>query len=365
MRIFEAYDDTSIRIHFKEYIEGEGISMSRREQTYTRFGTYMSRIRGVLYDKMLLEAKDEADFKEKLSFIFHDKWKNHLGYPEMPDYFFRYLDFLHTVSAKRSDISIDGLSNEDDCMINDGVLTRFEERFLSANGELRIIANPVLIRQLKVAGGWNLPVNDDAIELCMSFYHGSQISMTSAQWKSLLEKTLSSSKKNKKRGDLSIAVKDAHGDVKVCNSFQAMEMIVSLAGADKVVNCNLKLNGQPIISKRVPKGKEATFKDIGNGYFLNNMGTVMDRFKVMRVLISLYRLPLEISLSKETAAKTPRKSRKTAAISPINPNQKPKNLSSESEVAAHVAAPEISNLQQSEEDFLFGKDGTLNLFEEM
>lgn len=45
MKIFDAYDKSSIRLNFKDYIEAEGVSMSKREQIYIRFGTYISRIR--------------------------------------------------------------------------------------------------------------------------------------------------------------------------------------------------------------------------------------------------------------------------------------------------------------------------------
>lgn len=371
MRIFEAYDDTSIRILFKGFIEAEGISVSKREQTYTRFGTYMSRIRGVLFDRMLLGAKDEKDFRNKLNYIFHDKWKDHLGYPEMPDYFFRYLDFLHTVNAVRDDIVIEGLTDDEDYCVGNGLLSRFEERFLTEDGKLRILANPFLIKKLKGCGAWQIPVSDNAIDICMDFYAATAVSMSHDDWKCLLEDTIKPRKKTTKRGDISFEIKYKSGETKICNSFQAMELIVNLAGIEKVAQCNLKLNGQPIISKRVPKGKEATFRDMGNGWFINNMGVVMDRFKVMRVLISLYRLPMEISLSKETATKTPRKSRKTdaavsspatrqeKAVQAIDAERQPQPV----EIAAKESISDNPTAAKND-DFVFGSNGTLNLFDD-
>lgn len=362
MRIFEAYDDTSIRILFKGFIEAEGVSVSKREQTYTRFGTYMSRIRGVLFDRMLLEAKDEEEFRDKLNHIFHDKWKNHLGYPEMPDYFFRYLDFLHTLNAMRDDIVIEGLAVDDDSCIRAGKLSRFEERFMSADGKLRILANPSLILRLKEIGEWKMPVSGIAIDICEDFYAETPVSMSRADWKSLLEDILKPKKKTTKRGDISFEIKDKSGETKICNSTQAMELIVNLVGIERISQCNLKLNGQPIVTKRVPKGKETTFKDMGNGWFLNNMGVVMDRFKVMRVLISLYRLPLEINLSKETATKTPRKLKKAVSRDLSSINQPAKQCQPGEEVAKE---PIIENpITRDDEDFVFGSDGTLNLFDD-
>lgn len=369
MRIFEAYDDTSVRLHFKEYLEAEGMSMSLRERTYTRFGTYMSRIRGVLYDRMLLGAIDEADFKAKLEYIFYDKWKDHLGYPEMPDYFFRYLDFLHTISAAR-DIPIDGLSPEDDCRITDGKLTRYEERFLTPDGKLRLLANPLLIRSLRNSGNWRDPVNDEAVQLCADFYAGTPVSMTGDEWKASIEKWVRPQKKSGKRGDLSISIKRENGETSVCNSYQAMEMIVQTAGMEKALTCNLRLNGQPIVTRRVPQGKEATFKDMGNGHFLNNMGAVIDRFKVMKVLVSMWRLPFEISLSKETAVKSkrgPRKSKSEKETSAATPKRvlQPTDAThthhpSVAEAAADTASTGLSEV--AEADFCYGKDGVLNLF---
>lgn len=362
MRIFEAYDDTSIRILFKGFIEAEGVSVSKREQTYTRFGTYLSRIRGVLFDRMLLVAKDEEEFRDRLSHIFHDKWKDHLGYPEMPDYFFRYLDFLHTLNAMRDDIVIEGLSADDDSCIREGTLSRFEDGFMSAEGKLRILANPTLILRLKESGAWKVPVSANAIAICKDFYAGTPVSMSHDDWDSLLEHTLSPRKKTTKRGDISFEIKDKSGETKICNSTQAMELIVNHAGTDKVARCNLKLNGQPILTSRVPKGKEATFKDMGNGWYLNNMGVVMDRFKVMRVLISLYRLPLEINLSKETAAKTPRKSKKRETSAQSSTNHSVRQCQS----VVETAKPLITEnpVSRDNEEFVFGSDGTLNLFDD-
>lgn len=306
MRIFEAYDDTSIRSLFKNYIEAEGVSMSRCEQIYTRFGTYMSRIRGVLYDRLLIEATDEADFRKKLQYIFHDKWKNHIGYQEMPEYFFKYLDFLHSLRATLDDIVIVGLSEDDDCEISDGVLTHHEKRFVSSEGKLRILANPMLIRRLKENGLWQSPVSEKAILLCRDFYEGAPLSMTDDNWKSIIQSALKVNIGKKKRSGITFEIKKADGEIKICNFMQVMEMIIEIAGIEKIAQCNLRLNGQPIIAKRRPMTRESSFKDMKNGYFINNMGTTMDKFKLIRVLISLFRLQMEVSLSKEKAVKSAR-----------------------------------------------------------
>lgn len=352
MRIFEAYDNTSIRLLFKGYIEAEGVSVSKREQIYTRFGTYMSRMRGVLYDKLLLSACDEGNFRDKLNLIFYDKWKGHLGYPEIPDYFFRYLDFLHMLCAVREEFDVEGLTEDCDCEVADGILTRYEERFVSPDGKLRLLANPKLIKRLKANGAWQFPVGNHAVQLCEEFYSGSSLHMLPCDWEKLIEEHVMPRKKMKKRADISFEIKSKDGEVRIFNSTQAMEHIVRISGFDRVAQCNLKLNGQPIIVKRVPKGKEATFKDLGDGYFLNNMGVPMDKFKLMRVLISIFRLPLEVNLSKEKASKSTRVARKTKSA--------PTQLADVPVFSKPSMPPELP-----EDDFIFGKDGTLNLFDNL
>lgn len=352
MKIFEAYDDTSIRLLFKGYIEAEGVSVSKREQIYTRFGTYMSRIRGVLYDRLLLGARDEAHFRDYLSMIFYDKWKDHLGYPEIPDYFFRYLDFLHTLRVVRDDFEVEGLSEDNDCEISDGKLSRYEQRFVAADGKLRLLANPMLIQRLRDRDLWKYPANGEAIQMCEEFYSGSPLCMSHGDWATLIEECVKPPKNTKKRADISFEAICENGETVILNSTQAMEHIARLAGLDRIAQCNLRLNGQPVVVKRVPKGKEATFKNLGEGYFLNNMGKPMDKFKLMRILVSIFRLPLEINLSKEKAVKSPRTPRKTKPMPSI-----PESPS------LSQAQPPTQELPK--DDFIYGKDGILNLFDDL
>lgn len=365
MKIFDAYDKSAIRLNFKEYIEAEGVSVSKREQIYTRFGTYISRIRGVRFDKFLLEATDEDDFKTRLNTIFFDKWKNHLGYPEIPAYFFHYLDFLHRQRALRGDeFDIDGLGDDDDCSIVSGELTRFENRFLTSDGKLRMLANPGLIRKLKDAGMLKFPVSQRTVEICNAYYEGcQQLNMSSDDWSRIIEDVTKPKKKKGSRGDISYELKFADGEKMICNSFHAMEIVVSMAGIEKVAQCNLRLNGKPILTRRIPKNKENgyTYQKLKEGCFLNNMGTSMDRFKVMRILISMYRLPLEISLSKEKATKRHTKPRKPIEASPST--EAP--LSSESTEAKSPDHIVINAAPSTDSDFVFGANGTLNLFDDL
>lgn len=365
MRIYEAYDNPSIRLAFKKYIEAEGVSVTKREQIYTRFSTYISRIRGVLYDRLLLNAKNENDFKDTLKYIFYEKWKEHLGYPEIPDYFFRYLDFLHTMCSIQDDLEVNGLSADSECEITDGILSRYEERFVSHIGKLRILANPRLIRELKDNNMWRLPVADEAISLCDNFYKGTPISMSCADWVSVLESAISPHKHSKRRGDISFEIKDEDGNTKVYNSFQAMEKIADTAGIDKIAQCSLKLNGQPIAVRRLPSGKASSFKDMGNGYFLNNTGSVMDRFKVMRILVSIYHLPFEINLSKENAVKSPRKTKKVLPIDKAD-SKLSDSVKERSEMISPENVPHTESLSHIiDDDFVYGRDGVLNLFGDM
>lgn len=364
MKIFDAYDKSAIRLNFKEYIEAEGVSVSKREQIYTRFGTYISRIRGVRFDKFLLEATDEDDFKTRLNTIFFDKWKNHLGYPEIPAYFFHYLDFLHRQRALCDDeFDIDGLGEDDDCSIVSGKLTRYENRFVTPDKKLRILANPGLIYKLKNAGLLKLPVSQSAIEICNAYYEGCHLDMTSEDWSRIIEDVAKPKKKKGGRGDISYELKYADGETKICNSYHAMEIIVSMAGIEKVAQCNLRLNGQPILTRRIPKDKENgyTYQKLKEGCFLNNMGTSMDRFKVMRILISMYRLPLEINLSKEKATKRHIKPRKSIETSPSIES----TLSTESTEAKAPDHIVINAAPSTDPDFVFGANGTLNLFDDL
>ncbi|MCM1378400.1 MAG: hypothetical protein NC097_08020 [Clostridium sp.] len=370
MRIFDAYDDASVRILFKRYIEAEGVSLTRREQIYTRFGTYMSRIRGGVFYEMMRQPLDESEFRDKLSFIFFEKWKGYMGYPEIPDYFFRYLDFLHYLSAVDSSVVIDGLATEDESELASGNLSRFEQRFVSEEGKLRLLANPILIRRLKKRGVFSLPVSEEAIEICDNFYADSLLSMSSEDWKKLFEDVLTPKNKTSKRGSISYEIREAGGEPRICNSSQVMEIIISLAGKEKIACCNLRQNGQPIIVRRIPYGKDSSFKDLGDGYFLNIMGSAMDKFKVMKVLISLFRLPLEISLSQKIAKKSPgrRRGKKQAEIIDSKPTLNPTldrvpipTKQPAKQPPIHIAEATVPK----DEDFIYGKDGTLNLFDDL
>lgn len=364
MKIFDAYDRSSIRLHFKEYIEAEGVSVSKREQIYTRFGTYISRIRGVQFDKVLLQANNESEFKDRINTIFFDKWKNHIGYPEIPAYFFHYLDFLHWQRALYGDeFDIDGLGDDDDCSIVAGELTRYENRFVTPDGKLRLLANPGLICQLRDSGLLNLPISSGAIEICNAYYDGCQLDMTTEDWTRLIENVAKPKKKKGSRGDISYELKYADGETKICNSYQAMEIIVSMAGIEKVAQCNLRLNGHPIVARRIPKDKENTYtyRELKEGYFINNMGTPMDRFKVMRILISMYRLPLEINLSKEKATKRHSKPKESIEVS----SPKEKLLSEERTDKKAKNRIAINDAPLTDKDFVYGANGTLNLFDDL
>lgn len=367
MKIYEAYDDTKIRLRFKDFIEAEGLSMSKREQVYTRFGTYMSRIRGVGYDRKLIVIRDEDSFRETLEWIFFDKWKDHLGYPEMPHYFFRYLDFLHTLSAIQPEIEIEGLSQQENLPVSNGKLTRYEEQFVSAEGKLRLLANPQLIKQLRDNGMWSDPVSDEALSHCRDFYAGTVISMSDDEWRELIKHQLPTSKRNKKRGDISFEILTPEGNTRILNAAQTMEYIVSLAGAEKVTNCKLKLQGQPLVVKKVPQGRQASFKQLDDNLFINISGSVMDKFKVFRVLISLCRLPMTIALSKEASVKSAprRRKTKTEPKPEKNPNQSVVQPDTPaSTVSQPVDAKEpYTPLIAEDDNILYGNDGTLNLFD--
>lgn len=341
MKIFEAYQNTKLRIRFKSFIEAEGMSLSKREQIYTRFGTYISRIRSVGYDKMLLEAPDEMEFTTILKQIFFEKWKNNIGYPEIPDYFFRYLDFLRMQTAIHDDIEIDGLARDENAIQTHGGVTKYEERFVAADGRLRMLANPALIRLLRNAD------EDGRVGVCRSFYSGHFDSMSDTDWKALIEELTAPKRKSTPRGEVSFEVVGRQGESRILNSYQAMRLLVDMAGVEKVEKCPLKLNGKVLIMSNPPTGNKYNWIELDGVRYLNAMGSMMDRFKVMRALVSIYRLPVTVNLSKERSVKTPHR------------KNEPVKKEKRSELA-EIVLPEVS----VPDDFVYGSDGTLNLFDD-
>lgn len=324
------------------------MSLSKREQIYTRFGTYISRIRSVGYDKMLLGAADEDEFRKMLSQIFYEKWKNNIGYPEIPDYFFRYLDFLRMQTAIHDDIKVEGLASDVEEDESGDKIGRYEERFVTNRGKLRILANPNLIRIVKAVP------EEDIAAVCREFYSPAFSAMKDKDWKSLAEEARGVKKSNGQRGDVSFEFKYKNGDRQILNSYQAMRQLVELAGIEKVKKCPLKLYGKTLISEREPVGKRIAWMSIDGGCWLNCLGSIMDRFKVMRALVSIYRLPVEVGLSKQASVKTPRGRRSSAKTSSAG-RGKPKRA---------VPSEIVSSVERAPEGFVFGSDGLLNLFDD-
>lgn len=319
MKIYEAFDDVKLRRGYKLWLQGLGLSIIRVDKLATRFGSYISRIRSVGYERKLLACETEDALRREFDEIFKVKWKNHLGYPEVPEHFYYYLDYLHTAMAKQPTLAIEGLAPDDDAVPAADAPTCYEERFI-ADGKLRVLANPVLIRQIRALFKEDPEALDDAVALCRDFYACLDLDMTDREWLDLLDLLTVKGAKSDKTLVRSIEITFPDGTVKVLNGSDAVQEVADLIGIDRLKTCIVKHMSRTMITRTVPPKFGNYFRELPNGLFLNVMGTNVDKFKTLNILNSHYRLRLVIRLTNEK----PTPKRKAAAPTGAKRGRKPK-----------------------------------------
>lgn len=299
MRIYEAYSDARIRMGYKVWLHAQGLSIIRADTVYTRFGSYISRIRSVGYERQLLGCLLEEELRRGFDSIFKEKWKNHLGYPEIPEHFYVYLDYLHSLMAHTPTLDIGGLADDTAVVPLLGAPTRFEERFI-IDSKLTLLTNPVLIRKLVEAAKDTDSTPDGMIDICRDFYTAMPLKMQPADWLKLVE-PLISKKKGKRDASLTrnLEVTFPDGTTRVLSGPNSFNIVADMIGAVALKNCNVKHMGRPMVTRTVPPKFQAYYRDIGGGLFLNVGGTTIDKFKTLNILNSHFRLRLVIRLTSD------------------------------------------------------------------
>lgn len=288
MRIFDAYENIKIRSGFKTWLLAEGLTIGRVDRTYTRFGTYLSRIRGVNYDKVLARCLTEEEFRKNLHTIFYEKWKNHMGYPEIPPYFFHYLNYLHYLLAKDPTIVIDGLNRNDENVEYVSQLGEYELKF-THNGKLSILSHPALVRKVRflVADG----DNTEAVATCKKFYADCALQMTDDDWEHLLEAFQQTPKKSTAKSAVrNIRIVFPDGLSGIFSGPEAFIRVARTINPEELKRCNVKHRAKKILTKDVPAGSAAYFKPFDDDWYINLSGSTTDKYKTLCVLNSLYQL---------------------------------------------------------------------------
>lgn len=301
MRILEAYYDLTLRTGLKKYLLAEGKKLSEIDRLYRQFGTYLSRLKGIAFYQELLVCSSESAFRDKLDYLFGVLWEGHMEYVDMPVYFSRYLDYLHSASALDPTLEIDGLEPPADiwCIPGSSV-TEYAEPYVN-KGKLMIIANPLLIKKLlPFRDSWSLE-SDEALRIVKKFYGNLLPDMTDLDWKLRIEELLCPKKIRKAKAtarNVEFTFKDA--SKKIMSGNQAMEFVIRDTGVNRFLTLNVKHKGDKIVTRSVDSRYETYYKQLEDGLWLNLKGSVAEKVKTMRLLTSLLKLPYSIMLTNET-----------------------------------------------------------------
>lgn len=305
MKILEAYYDIKIRKDMKRYMLAEGKKLSEIDKLYRQFGTYLSRLKFIAFYDTLLNSKSEIEFRENLDILFDKLWVNHMEYVDMPDYFRRYLSYLHSASALDPNLKIEGLQPPEDLFCIPGSdVTEYAKPYIK-DGKLQIIANPLLIKiLLPFRKDW--PETADAsVNRTKAFYGDLLPDMTDDDWKTLIEELLKPKSIRKAKATArNIEFKFPDGHKIVMGGNQAMEKAANDVGFAKLLTMNVLHKGDKIVTRHFDPRYENSYKNLGDGMWLNNKGTVNEKVKTIRVLTALCHLPYTVSLTNEPIGET-------------------------------------------------------------
>lgn len=300
MKILEAYYNTKVRSMVKRYLMAEGRKLSEVDRLYRQFGTYLSRLKSVGFYSRLAECGSEREFRELLRVLFEEKWVDHIRYTEMPAYFNRYLEYLHSACALDESLEVEGLEEPDEqsCTPREEV-TGYARPYLR-DGKLSIIANPLLIKRLRPLLGM-LPMSmPEAVSVAGEFYGDLLPDMTGADWEALISELAAPLKpRSSKSTARFIEFRMADGSRKVLGGNDAFFYLVETAGVEALMRTTVTHKGDKVVTRNVDYHYENYYKPLPDGLWLNVKGSVTDKMKTLRVLASLLKLPYTVSLTNE------------------------------------------------------------------
>lgn len=296
MKIIEAYFDLSIRKGVKKYLLAQGMSITQIDKTYNRFGVYLSRLKSVNYDKLLMQYSSLPTFLECLHEIFDVKWVNNINYIEMPKFFYWYAEYLQTIVAIDPSLYIEGINP---CFKSNQLeqLTDFELLYRK-QGKLTLIANPNLIVQIAPILKGNGTLNE-AIDVAKKFYGKLLPRMNRNDWGNILMQVWPQEpKKTRKATTRNVEIKYADGTSRVFSGNDAMIEVASIIGLQKLLTLKtIKHRGKEILTRFVEPANELAYKEFEDGWFINLLGNNNDKIKTLRVLNAICSLNLEISIT--------------------------------------------------------------------
>ena len=310
------------------------------------------------YDRLLIGCKTEMEVSDKLHEIFDVKWKNHIQYNETPAHFYLYLDYLHMAMAKNPLIEIEGL--DPDPEFPGETPTRFESPYIHEK-KLKLIANPEVIRRLKKT--YRNSGIEGCLEECKDIYGRLNLKMSDRAWKALVEESLVTSKpRNDKAIVRYIKITFPGGESEVFQGNAAFEKVVGIIGVGPLRNSAVRHRGQKILTTTFPQKYKLYFKSFCDGYFINLLGSPLEKYKTLLVLNSIFRLGLGIELVNECQSqpKTARKRGRPRSAHTESASPAPRRGRGRPRKEAA-----ITKVQETGDSSLnYGFDGTLNLFDE-
>ncbi|MDE6176381.1 MAG: hypothetical protein K2F71_02445, partial [Paramuribaculum sp.] len=293
MKIFEAYNDAKIRREYKRLLIAQGMSITAADKEYGRIGTYVSRIRGVAFDKLLLTADNETSFRSLLDYIFKDKWKDHMEYAETANHFYHYLDFLHYQKAMGFLPDLTGLDDDGECPLSLDRPGRYEERFIHS-GKLAILLNPALVGQLRGM------TTEDAVARCREFYPFLDPTMNDDDWKSLVEECSSVRKPRRNKATVrNIAITLPDGSRRVMEGNDCFMVVISLIGAQTLLASNVRHLRYRLVERTIPHNHKKYFRKMDDGLYVNLLGGNPEKYRTLRLLDSFFHLGLNPELCNE------------------------------------------------------------------
>lgn len=300
MKILEAYYNLKLRTGMKKYLLAENKSLSEIDRLYRQFGTYLSRLKGVKLYNDLLNCSSETDFRTMLKVIFKEKWAGHMQYEEMPTYFERYLDYLHSACALDPTLEIEGLEMPADLFCLPGSdVTEYAKPYVR-DGKLSIIANPLLIKKLTPYIKIKNVDMQGAIETARSFYGSLLEDMTDKDWESLIEEIASPKKQRKAKATArNVEIIGEDGQKSILGGNKAMEHIVREVGPQKFLSMNVQHKGDRIVTRTPDPRYPTYYVKLDDGLWLNVKGSVAEKVKTLRLLTMLLHLPYTVTLTNE------------------------------------------------------------------
>ena len=294
MTIWEAYCDIKLRNTYKhEYLAAQGMTPAKAQDIMTKFKTYIDRFNGIPDIVEIRAVESVEKMMAVLNHIFMYKWQNHIkdSYRMMPEVFTQYGRFLLSENIRRKEPIFSDEKSEGEMTVAESAcheLTEYEKPYLSPNGKLNIIANPVLIAKLKKRMNNDFMDEFALLETARNFYGEQFHYMTNLDWQKLLKALLTIDRKKavSRTGAKKTKIHLRIGDVvdTVTQPAIALGIVCNFVGKEKVADMRLKLKGEALLLKYLPMGKEKFFQPFDDGWFMNVGGDTKEKVKLIRML---------------------------------------------------------------------------------